>query len=240
MAKNVLLVSNSTLHGSGYLDHCEVEISDVLKDRGKVLFVPYARPSGKTLDDYTGIARDRFRRMGFHLSGIHEHDDAIGAVEDAEAIFIGGGNTFVLLNSLYDAGIIDEIREKVNGGIPYIGTSAGSNVAGRTIMTTNDMPIAYPPSFEAIGLVPFVINPHYLDSNPNSKHMGETRETRIGEYHVFNDDVVVGLREGAMLHIVGDEVNLKGSTSARIFRRGQEPTEHQPGESLDFLLGNKN
>ena len=131
---------------------------------------------------------------------------------------------------------MDEIREKVNRGFPYIGTSAGSNVAGQTIMTTNDMPIAYPPSFEAMGLVPFIINPHYLDPDPNSKHMGETRETRIKEYHVFNDDVVVGLREGAMLHVVGDKVYLKGSTSARIFRKGQEPTEHQPGASLDFLL----
>jgi len=236
MAKNLLLVSTSTLHGSGYLDHCEPQIRDVLEGRKGVLFVPYARPSGRTLDEYTTIARTRLQKMGFDLSGIHEHGDPRRAVEDAEAIFIGGGNTFVLLKSLYDANIMDSIRDKVRKGMPYIGTSAGSNVAGRTVMTTNDMPIVYPPSFEAMELVPFIINPHYLDPDPGSRHMGETRETRIKEYHAFNDDVVVGLREGAMLHVVGDKVYLKGSAGARIFRKAREPTEHQLGESLDFLL----
>ena len=239
MTKELLLISNSTLHGSGYLDHCEPQMREVLKDRKKVLFVPYARPSGLTLDEYTEKARERLQRMGIGLTGIHQYThDPIGAVEDAEAIFIGGGNTFVLLKSLYiNPNLLDSIRNKVlQEGVPYIGTSAGSNVAGKTIMTTNDMPIVYPPSFEALGLVPFIINPHFLDTDPNSKHMGEPRETRIKEYHVFNDDTVVGLREGAMLHIVGDEIYLKGSTGARIFKRGHEPTEHKPGESLDFLI----
>lgn len=234
MVKNLLLISNSTLHGSGYLDHCERHIVDVLGPRKSVLFVPYARPNGITWDEYTSLNHDRFKKMGFQLKGIHEYDSATEAVKDAEAIFIGGGNTFVLLNSLYESGIMGEIQNKVHEGMPYIGTSAGSNVAGRTIMTTNDMPIAYPPSFDAIGLVPFIINPHYLDPDLNSTHEVETRETRINEYHTFNDDVVVGLREGAILHVVGNDVYLKGSTGARIFRKGQEPTEHQPGESLDF------
>lgn len=236
MTKRLLLVSNSTLHGSGYLDHCESQIKQILEGKKRVLFIPYARPSGKTLNEYTIIAYERFKRMGFGLSGIQEHDDPIRAVEDAEAIFIGGGNTFVLLKSLYDAYIMEGIREKVNKGMPYIGTSAGSNVAGKTIMTTNDMPIVHPPSFEALKLVPFIINPHYLDPDPDSKHMGETRETRIKEYHAFNDDLVVGLREGAMLYIVGDKMYLKGSTGARTFRKGQIAIEFTPGESLDFLL----
>lgn len=263
MVNNLLLVSNSILHGSGYLDHCEPQIRDVFEGKKRVLFVPYARPGGRTLDEYTRIARDRLQRIGFEVSGIHESDDPRGAVDEAEAIFIGGGNTFVLLKSLYDANIMDSIQNRVREGIPYLGTSAGSNVAGKTIMTTNDMPIVYPPSLDAMGLVPFIVNPHYqdtlnipddvrqrfnelLETDPGLaplailnfvlEHQGETREARIKEYHAFNDDVVVGLREGAMLHIVDDKVYLNGSTGARIFRKGQEPREHQPGESLDFLL----
>mgnify|MGYP001613696632 CR=1 FL=1 len=240
--KQLLLVSTSTTHGTGYLDHCESEIKEVLGNRKSILFVPYARPSGRTYEEYTDIARERFKKMGIKLMGIHEHrnQDLIEAVEDAEAIFIGGGNTFVLLKALYYAGngkgVMDAIKKKVNSGTPYIGTSAGSNVAGKTIMATNDMPIVFPPSFEAMGLVPFIINPHYIDPNPDSKHMGETRETRIKEYHVFNKEVVVGLREGAMLHIIGDKVQLKGTVGARIFRQGKEATEHKPGEELDFLM----
>lgn len=235
-----MLISNSTLHGSGYLDHCESEIKSFLNDKDveSVLFIPYARPSGKTYDEYTGIAKERFQRMGFDLVGIQERVDSDDAVRNAEAIFIGGGNTFVLLDSLYGVDIIPIIKARVRNGMPYIGTSAGANVAGRTIMTTNDMPIIYPPCFDAMGLIPFNINPHYIDSDPNSKHMGETRETRIREYHVFNDNTVVGLREGAMLHVKNNEATLKGSTGARIFRKGKEPTEYRPGESLDFLLTN--
>ena len=236
ITKDLLLISNYTLHGSGYLDHCEYQIKDILRSRKKVLFIPYARPGGKTFNEYTKIARERFQKMGFSLNGIHEYNNQKKAVKNAESIFIGGGNTFVLLKYLYDTGIIDCIKQKVSEGTPYIGTSAGSNVAGKTIMTTNDMPILYPSSFEAIGLVPFIINPHYLDLDPTSKHMGESRETRIKEYHAFNNDIVVGLREGAMIRVVGNNLYLKGSNGARIFKRDQEPTEHRSGGSLDFLL----
>lgn len=236
MDRNLLLISNSTLHGSGYLDHCEPQIREILEGRRKVLFFPFARPSGKTWGEYTDIARERFDKMGFSLEGIHQFGNQQKALEMADAIFIGGGNTFVLLKALYDTRVIEGIKERVGQGIPYIGTSAGSNVAGRTIKTTNDMPIVYPPSFEAMQLVPFIINPHYLDTDPNSTHKGETRETRIKEYHVFNNDAVVGLREGAMLRVIDDRVKLIGSSGARIFRKGQEPTEHQPGTSLDFLF----
>jgi len=236
MKRNLLLISNSTLHGSGYLDHCADEIKKFLGNRKTILFVPYARPSGMTHDEYARIAKDRFQKMGISLTGIHEHSDAKEAVKKAEAIFIGGGNTFVLLSSLYKSGIIDEIRKKISEGMPYIGTSAGSNVACKSIKTTNDMPIMHPPNFEALNLVPFNINPHYLDLDPNSKHMGETRETRIKEFHFYNNEYVVGLREGAILHIVDDEITLKGTTGARIFKNNKEAKEYYTGESLTFLL----
>jgi dipeptidase E len=236
MTKNLLLISNSTLYGSGYLDHCADEISKILKGKKSVLFIPYARPGGITHEKYTKIARERFKKMGFELSGIHEHPFPKDAVNASEAIFIGGGNTFVLLNGIYESDILNEIRKKVDKGTPYIGTSAGSNVACKTIKTTNDMPIVYPPSFDALGLVPFNINPHYLDPDPNSKHKGETRETRIKEFHFFNTQYVVGLREGAMLLIKDEKCTLKGTTGARIFKKGKEPKEFIPGNNLDFLL----
>jgi dipeptidase E len=236
MTRNLLLISNSTLHGSGYLDHCTDEIKKILGDKKNVLFIPFARPGGITHDEYTKIARERFEKMGFKLKGVHEFKSPKDAVKSAESIFIGGGNTFVLLSGLYKADILDEIRNKVKNGTPYIGTSAGSNVACKSIKTTNDMPIVYPPSFDALGLAPFNINPHYLDPDPNSTHKGETRETRIKEFHFFNSDYVVGLREGAMLHVVGDKITLKGTTGARIFKDDIEPKECKPGDSLDFLL----
>ena len=236
MTRILLLISNSTLHGSGYLDHCAEEIKKFLGNIKTILFIPYARPSGMTHDEYTKVAKDRYKKLGVELTGIHEYDDPKEAVKNAESIFIGGGNTFVLTKQLYESDIIGTIREKVQQGTPYIGTSAGSNIACNSIKTTNDMPIVYPPSFDALQLVPFNLNPHYLDPNPNSKHMGETRETRIKEFHFFNETPVVGLREGAMLHITDNEIILKGSTGARILTKNKDPIEIKPGEKLDFLL----
>lgn len=236
MKRNLLLISNSTLHGSGYLDHCADEIKKFMSERKTILFVPYARPSGMTHDQYTKVARERFEKMEIKLSGIHEYPYPVEAVQKAEAIFIGGGNTFVLLLELYKTNIIKEIRKKVSEGMPYIGTSAGSNVACKSVKTTNDMPIKYPPSFDGINLVPFNINPHYIDPDPSSKHMGETRETRIKEFHFYNDECVIGLREGAMLLIADDKMTLKGSTGARLFKKEEEAEEFKPGDSLDFLL----
>ncbi len=236
MPRNLLLISNSTLHGSGYLDHCAENIKEFLGNRKTVVFVPFARPGGISHDGYTKIARERFAKMGFELSGVHETDDMKAAIHNADAIFIGGGNTFVLLSGLYQNDLIDTIRKEVATDKPYIGTSAGSNVAARSIMTTNDMPIMYPPSFEALNLVPFNINPHYLDPDLNSRHMGETRETRIKEFHVFNDVLVIGLREGALLHVTDNHMILKGSTGARLMQAGQEAVEYLPGDDLSFLL----
>jgi dipeptidase E len=234
---NLLLISNSTLHGSGYLDHCADEIKDFLgTERKKVAFVPYARPGGITHDEYTAKARERFQQMGYKLKSVHEVIDPVKLVLESEAIFIGGGNSFVLLHALQKSGIMPAIREKVSKGMPYIGTSAGSNVACPTIKTTNDMPIHEVENFNALDLVPFQINPHYLDPDPNSTHKGETRETRIMEFLEFNDKVVVGLREGCMVRINGDEKLLKGSTNARIFLRGKEPQEYMPVCKLDFLF----
>lgn len=236
MIRNLLLISNSTLHGSGYLDHCEDEIRKFLKKNSNILFIPYARPSGISHTEYTKIAYNRFKKMDFELTGIQTYKNPKKAIIKAEAIFIGGGNTFVLLNDLYKKNILKIIRKKVSEGMQYIGTSAGSNVACKSIKTTNDMPIIYPPSFKALNLVPFNINPHYIDPQPESKHMGETRETRIKEFHFYNKEYVVGLREGAMLNINNDKTTLKGTTGAKVFKKGVETKEYKPGDTLNFLL----
>lgn len=231
--RKLLLISNSTLHGSGYLDHAENEIRDFLGDVQRVLFVPFALYDR---DAYTETARERFQKLGYGLDSIHTAPNAQEAVTTAEGLFIGGGNTFRLLKSLYDADVLETIRRRVNEGMPYIGSSAGSNVAAPTIKTTNDMPIVQPPSFEALNLVSFQINPHFLDPDPKSTHKGETREERIRQFLEENSTPVVGLREGAMLVVENDSILLKGSSGARIFRRGQEPAEVKPGEKLDYLL----
>ena len=232
--RRVLLISNSTLYGSGYLDHAETEIRSFLGDDVKrVLFVPFALYDR---DKYAATAQKRFEAMGYELSSVHTATDPVQAVNETDAIFIGGGNTFRLLKALYDFDLLDAIRKRVAAGMPYIGSSAGSNVAGPTIRTTNDMPIVQPPSFDALGLVSFQINPHYLDPDPNSKHMGETREERLLQFLEENDTPVAGLREGAMLRIENGETLLLGSTGARIFRKGVPPVEVMPVAKLDDLL----
>ena len=233
MTKRILLISNSTLHGSGYLDHAETEIRDFLGDIKRVLFVPYALFDR---NKYSVTAQQRFEKMGYELSSIHKAGSPAQAVRETDAIFIGGGNTFRLLKALYEFELLGPIRERVAAGMPYIGSSAGSNVATPTIKTTNDMPIVQPPSFEALGLVSFQINPHYIDPDPNSKHMGETREERLIQFLEENDTPVVGLREGAVLRIENDEVELRGSTGARIFRKGKEPVEVMPVAQINPFL----
>jgi len=227
----LLLISNSTLYGSGYLDHCAAAIEQVLRPGvSRVLFIPYALFDR---DAYAARARERFARMGFGLDSVHDvAGRPAAAVERAEAIFVGGGNTFRLLDALWRNDLIEPIGRRVRGGVPYIGSSAGSNVACVTIKTTNDMPIVQPPTLDALNLVPFNINPHYLDPVQGSTHMGETREERIVQFHEENVPPVVGLREGAWLRVDDGAVMLEGSTGARLFRRGQPPEEHSPGTRL--------
>ena len=229
--KRILLASTSTVYGGTYLSYLQDELINFFTGIDEILFVPYARPSGITHDEYTQIAQQFFNRVGKRVVGLHTFADAKKAIRQAKAIFTGGGNTFVLVNRLYGLEVMDVLREAVENGTLYMGTSAGSNIAGQTMQTTNDMPILYPPSFKTLGLVPFNINPHYLDPDPQSKHKGETRETRIKEFHVFNDTPVIGLREGSWLRVEDEKVSLKGDLTARIFLKGQEPYE-----STEILL----
>lgn len=233
MSKRLLLISNSTLHGSGYLDHAESELRETLSLIKRVLFVPFALYDR---DAYTAAARTRFAAMGYELDSVHEATDAVKAVEAAEAIFIGGGNTFRLLDNLYRQNLLPPIRRRVAEGMLYIGSSAGSVVAAPTIKTTNDMPIVQPPTFDSLGLITFQINAHYLDPDPNSTHMGETREERLNQFLEENATPVVGLREGCMIRVEQGVHQLKGSTGARIFRRGSAPVEVAPGSSIDDLV----
>ncbi len=231
--RNILLVSNSTLHGGGYLQHCEAELRELLDGVERLVFVPYALADH---DGYTAAARARFAELGIEVVGIHEGGDPRAAVEAAQAVFVGGGNTFRLLKRLQDLGLVELLRERVLAGMPYVGSSAGSNVACRSIHTTNDMPIVHPRSLEALRLVPFNLNPHYLDPDPASSHMGETREERILQFHEEQEAPVLGLREGASLRVTGDRAVLCGTRGARLFLRGEKPRELVAGDRLDELL----
>ena len=199
----------------------------------RVLFFPFALYDR---DAYAAKAKTRFGAIGFSVESAHEASSIHKALEETDAIFIGGGNTFRLLKALQDLELIEPIRRKVGRGAPYIGSSAGSNVAGPTIKTTKDMPIVQPRSFDSLGLVPFQISPHFLDPDPNSRHMGETQEERIVQFLEENDTPVVGMREGAWLVVEGDRVMLKGLTGARIFRRGKDPVETIPISEISELV----
>ena len=233
MSLRVLLLSSSTVSGGGYLDYAEAEIRELLGEARRVLFVPFALADQES---YTTRVRERLSRMGYEVEGLHRAENPRGAVERAEAIFIGGGNTFRLLKTLCDRGLVAPIRARVLEGIPYLGSSAGSNVATPTIRTTNDMPIVQPPTFDALGLVPFQINPHYLDADPTSPHMGETREERILQFLEENETPVLGLREGAWLRVAGSDCRLGGTTGARWFRRGRPPAELGSGAIIPMQL----
>ena len=232
MTKKLLIVSTSSIHGSGYLGYMTDELIAFFSGVKRIIFIPYARPGGITHDGYTEVAAAKFKEIGIEVKGLHEFEDPRKAIAEADGVFTGGGNTFVLIKALHDLGLIEALRERIESGMPYMGTSAGSNVTGMTVGTTNDMPIVYPPSFEALGVVPFNINPHYLDPDPNSTHKGETRQTRIEEFLVFNDIKVVGLREGSWLKVDGDNIELKGPLTARIFEKGKEVYEYKPGPFL--------
>jgi len=217
----LLLISSSNVHGYGYLDWAEPHLRDFAGNRKRIVFVPFA---AKDHAAYVKLFRERVERMGFEVEPLEDQLDR------AEILFVGGGNTFRLLNALYERKLIERIRDRVrSGAMLYIGSSAGTNITAPTIKTTNDMPILYPPSFDALNLVPFQINPHYLDPEPDSTHKGETREQRIREFHEENETPVIGLREGSALRVEDDAVTLLGEKTARFFRRGAEPVEWAPG-----------
>lgn len=236
MSRNLLLISTSTTHGTGYLEHAEAEVRNLLQGKNSLLFIPYARPGGISHKAYTAKVQETFAKWCIEVTGVQEHSDAVKAVNEAKAVFIGGGNTFLLLRNLYANHLVKPLQERAAKGMPYMGTSAGTNVAGRTIGTTNDMPVVHVKTFDALQLVPFNINPHYQDPDPNAMHMGETRETRINEFHNHNPQPVVGLREGSMLRITGNKIALQGPLPARVFLQGQKPIEFKPGDDIDFLM----
>ncbi len=231
----LLIVSTSKIYGSGYMEYLLDELKEFYKDTDEILFIPYARPSGISHDEYTEYPKKAFAKIGKTVKGIHEFEDPKKALEESTGIFTGGGNSFVLLKTLYDLGLMEVLKKVIKSGTPYMGSSAGSNITGMSIGTSNDMPIAYPPSFEALQFVPFNINPHYLDPDPNSKHQGETRATRIGEFHHYNDQKVIGLREGSWLRFENNQLELKGKLDARLFAKGEEAKEYAPGD-MSFLL----
>ncbi|MDA9002381.1 dipeptidase PepE [Flavobacteriaceae bacterium] len=233
--KQILIASTSTVHGSGYLEYLLDSLKVHFKNANTVLFIPYARPGGISHQDYTEIVRIAFSKINKAVKGIHEFDNPKDAIKSAEAIFTGGGNTFVLVNQLYKNNLMSELRSTIESGTPYLGTSAGSNICGLTIGTSNDMPIMYPPNFNTLGLIPFNINPHYLDPEPGSTHMGETRETRIIEFHEFNSQPVIGLREGSYLEIKGSKIVLMGPLKARVFEKNRQPYELETMSDLSSL-----
>jgi dipeptidase E len=232
----VLLLSSSVCHPTGYLDHAENEIRDLLGVTGpvrRVVFLPYALFDR---DAYAAKASERFARMGYEVESAHRTNDPARAVLEADAVFVGGGNTFRLLKTLYDLALLEPLRERALAGMPYIGSSAGTNVAGVTIGTTNDMPIVQPPVFAALGLVPFNLNPHYLDPDPASTHKGETRDERIGQFLEESAIPVVAIREGAMLRVRDGAVEVAGTGGGRLFRRGAKTLGLAIGDRVDRIL----
>lgn len=233
--KNLIIASTSTLHGGQYLEYLKTEIATLFSGRSEILFIPFARPGGLSWDDYTSRAAAFFETLGIKVKGLHEFEDKQQAVTQAQGIFTGGGNTFVLVSELYRHNLIPTLKQAVNQGTPYLGSSAGSNITGLSMQTTNDMPIVQVPDYRTIAAIPFNLNPHYLDPDTGGTHMGETRETRIKEFHVYNSAPVLGLREGSWLRVTGEKVRLEGNLSARLFRQGLEAEELPPGSDLSGL-----
>ncbi len=234
--KNLIVASTSTIFGGKYLDYLIESLIDLYQNSEEILFIPYARPGGISHDEYTKRASDAFQKINKKLVGLHTFKDPEAAIRGAQGIFTGGGNTFVLVAQLHQNNQMQTLREVLLSGTPYLGTSAGSNICGPTMQTTNDMPIVYPPSFKTLGVIPFNLNPHYLDPVENSEHMGETRETRIKEFHTQNTIPVVGLREGSWLRVTGEKIVLKGTKSARIFEQEKNAREVGSETALEKLF----
>jgi dipeptidase E len=234
VSHDLLLLSNSAMFGRGYLEHALEAIAEFLGQERQVHFAPFALTDHAA---YTARVQAALAALGVSVVGLHAEPDPLRAVQAASVLFVGGGNSFRLLKALQQRGLLNVVRQRVGeGGLRYLGASAGTNMACPTLRTTNDMPIVQPASFEAFGVLPFQINPHYLDPPPDSTHMGETRERRILEFLEENDVPVLGLREGAWLRRRGPELRLDGDGGARLFRRGVDPSEVEPGTDLSWLL----
>lgn len=229
---NIILASTSTLFSGQYLEYLKKEIVKLYEGIDEIIFIPFARPGGISHDEYTEKAKSFFNSINIKVKGLHEFADKIEAVNQAKGFFTGGGNTFLLVKTLHEEGLVHVLKKNIESGKPYLGCSAGSNIGGQNMKTTNDMPIVYPSSFDCMGLVPFNINPHYLDPNPDLKHNGETRETRIKEFLTQNDLKVVGLREGNWIRRKGDRITVEGTELTRIFEKNKEPYELEAGSEL--------
>jgi len=223
-----IIASTSTIYGSGYLEYLQQELEQLYNNVDEVLFIPYARPSGITHAEYTSIAYKAFERIGKFIKGIHEYDNPENAIQQAKGVFVGGGNTFLLVKTLHELELMDGLKATIQNGVPYLGTSAGSNICGLNMQTTNDMPIVMPSSFKTMGILPFNINAHYLEPDPSSTHKGETRRTRIKEFQNFNNINVLGLKEGSWVEIDGRTIQLKGALDAVWFQPHAEPETLQP------------
>ena len=231
---NLLLISSSRVHGKTYLEHCRSAIVDHFSGAQNILFVPYALHDH---DGYESIVAPVFKALGLSIRSIHHAPNPVAAIAEADGVFVGGGNSFRLLKTLHELQLLPAIKQAVQGGgLAYMGSSAGTNMACPTIRTTNDMPIVQTPSLESLGLIPFQINPHYIDADPNSTHKGETREQRLAEFHEENSLPVAGLREGSWLQIAAGSCELCGETGMKLFRPGEEPEEFGAGD-VGFLLG---
>ena len=233
--KKLIIASTSTLHGGDYMEYLFPVLNKHFENCSTILFIPYARPGGITHDEYTEKVALAFSKINKKVIGIHQFDNPIEAILNAEALFTGGGNTFLLVTQLYHNQVIEALKQAIDKGTPYLGSSAGSNITGLSMQTTNDMPMIYPPSFNTLGAIPFNLNPHYLDPEPQSTHMGETRETRIKEFHAFNSTPVLGLREGSWLEVQGNDIVLKGALTARLFLQNKIPQEIESDTNLNFL-----
>lgn len=226
---NAIIASTSTIFGGNYLEYLLLDIEKIFANATTVLFIPFARPSGISHEEYTQRVALAFKKINKKVIGLQEFNNLSDAIQKAEAIFVGGGNTFLLVKQLHDNNLMTVLSNAIKSGIPYLGCSAGSNITGISMQTTNDMPIVYPSSFETLGVIPFNLNPHYLDPDINSTHKGETRETRIIEFHSFNEIPVIGLREGSWLEVIGNKVTLKGNLKARFFEQNRKPIELESG-----------
>lgn len=233
--KNCIIASTSTLYGSEPLEYLKEGLIDLYSEIDEILFIPYARPGGISHDEYTIGINNIFKKINKRIVSIHMFSDPNEALKNAKGVYTGGGNTFLLVDQLYRKNVIQSLTETIQSGTPYLGTSAGSNICGLTMQTTNDMPIVHPPSLKTLGILPFNINAHYLDPDPNSTHKGETRETRIKEFHNLNPQPVVGLREGSWIRVKNDDVTLGGNLKAKVFEQNKTPYEVTPDSSLSKL-----